>query len=118
MKFFHATENEITNIAATRDICLATCPEEAQPYAPEGTVYEIAADDMAIANEDDIRAAAEIFDWYDPTYWVFELVDEEEVREELAARGFDACEYADMGPNNAYEHQTVRVWETDKLEIV
>lgn len=119
MRMFHATDYEIAGLQSSSDICLALCEDDARPYAPEGRMYAVDVDDsITLASESDIRAAAEQFSWYDSAYWIFELVDELEVREALANQGFSGCRYGDMGPDNAYEHDTVRVWDSSTLSLL
>lgn len=117
---FHSTKVEIDKLTDSDDICLAPRRDQSTPYleGEPGYCYEISNTDLHLATEDDIREVASQFDWYDPSYWLYELVDESSCRDALAEAGFDGARYPDMGPRNAYEHDTVRVWATGQLDVV
>jgi len=118
---YHAADTRYDEITWD-DICLTTDADEAAPYVEwcGGWLHEIdISPDARIADESDIVDAAEDLDIItDDCRLAFELVDRRELRVELARRGFTGCRYDDMGPDNAYTHETIRVWEPGTLSIV
>ena len=52
-----------------------------------------------------------------PIYWIFEIADDGRVRVRLSTQGFDGVEYRDATPNNAPEHDTVRIWNPSVLRL-
>lgn len=82
-----------------------------------GTVQAVRLSPSArIADEGDMRDAARAV-WADPADhfgyqpYDYELADNARVRAELGRRGFHGASYMDLGPNNAYQHKTVVVWD-------
>jgi len=115
---YHASTARIEKFAATGDICLAYSTDEAAPYlnGQGGWMHTVEAPTVRLASEDEIREAAEAVG-IDGSY-IFELADDKRVRAALAADGFGGCEYDDIGPDNAYEHRTVRIWDTAGIVVM
>ena len=114
---YHGTNGIIEDLAASTDICLTYCDSVAAEYGEN--IYEISVDKSAkLANEAAILEAYEEINGPNVHgYWIFELIDERPVRDLLASKGFHGCEYEDATPNNATEHDTVRVWDASVLSF-
>ncbi len=63
----------------------------------------------------DALAAAGVM--IDPDVEPMVYADRQRNRDILAAAGYAGMVYADMGPENAYPHETVRVWDLSVLSI-
>lgn len=122
MNLYHASTTLITDLTASNDICLARQAGEALPYleayGQDGHLHLITLSDSAlIADEDDAEEIIEALGYEDDGYlWV--SLDREDVRAALAAEGYDGVESEDQGPDSSYEHQTIRIWSTDKLSMI
>lgn len=125
---YHGTTADIT--AIDRDICLTDDREIAESYldGAAGYVYEVALADAPLADEDDIRDAAQAEAQEQPRGdvalmlscggWVYELIDAAQVRDELTSRGYVGARYADANRDNATEHDTIRIWATGVAQII
>ncbi len=103
---YHASPHAFA--AFRDDVCCAYDADEATPYVADGGYLYTIAVAGRLADEDDIAAAANALG-IDASY-TFELADDSDVQAALIAEGFAGCTYDDMGPDNAYEHETVRIF--------
>lgn len=118
--YYHGTTADIT--AIDRDICLTVDAKIAESYldGAAGYVYEITVGGVTFADEDDIRDAAAAVARREPDgevalllrsgAWVYQLIDEQPVRDELADRGYGAAKYPDASLFNEAEHDTFRLF--------
>jgi len=123
---YHGSRADIKVI--DRDICLTDDPEIAASYlAGRGWVYTVQLSESArIADEDEVYEAAAAAAAEDRNVamlvntqaWVFELLDQRSVRDELAARGWHGVRYRDANPENALEHDTIRIWAAGIAQII
>jgi hypothetical protein len=106
---FHGTPATLTGPLS--DLCLTQDPAVAAAYlwGAAGTVYLVSLAANRVADESDIRAAAEAVGVPDITGYVYDLADDRRVREALAAAGYDVLVYEDVSPDNRRSHQTWRV---------
>lgn len=114
--YYHVGLKPIDRIGP--DLSLAESPEEAIPYinGNKGVIHRIDLDPGAkIAGEKAIREAAN--DLGIEKGYVFEMADNPRVRASLKEDGYDAIKYTDMGPDNSYEHETVRLLNPDAAKI-
>ena len=111
---YHASPHFFTEFRD--DVCGAYDAEEAVPYVADGGYLYTIAVEGRLADEDDITAAADALG-IEASY-TFELADDSDVQDALIAEGFAGCTYADMGPDNAYEHETARVFSGDSVTIL
>lgn len=125
MILYHGTHLETLTIQDGMDLCLTDDRDVAAEYAAAAggkAIFALSLDRAArIADEDDVWAIAEslrfgggdgdeyLLEEFRRQY-VYELVDDEDVREALCERGFAGVRYDDLSPNNATTHETVRVW--------
>ncbi len=105
-RMYHAT------YAATLDpapgLCVTPERDAALGYLEgyAGRLYTLDITAAHIADEADIREAAEAagVDWHG---YIYDLADQPAVRAALVDAGHDACRYEDVGPDNAYTHETI-----------
>lgn len=85
-----------------------------------GYLYEVEVGDLRLADEDDVRRVAREIDPDHPWMYTWEMIEEmgRAVRNALQSEGWDGVAYRDLGPDNAYEHETVLVWSLDAIRIV
>jgi len=118
---YHGSEQAITQIhtGTGMGLYLATAEADAAAYAPLVHTIEI-SDEATIADWQDIDEAVEAvreearFDPADYTH--YGLLEITEVRDQLAAAGFDGAEVADINPDGD-DHDAVLVWNTHLLTI-
>jgi hypothetical protein len=104
---YHSGPEKIT--AFRPDTSFAMTPEESVPYLRGKRGWMTFADvpESSVADEKAIRAAAKEVG-FDGSY-VFEMADSDQVQAQLRKEGYQAVRYRDMGPDNRYEHATLRI---------
>lgn len=113
--YYHASPTKFT--AITRELCLAATPEEAVPYlnGQAGWLYTVEASGHLAYESTLVATGTDLGLEYD---YAFEYADSKRVQDQLVADGYDIVEYEDLGPDNAYEHDTYRVLVPSKARIV
>lgn len=102
--------------ALRNDTSLATSHGESTPYLEgrNGFIHHVDIEGANIADAGDTEEAAKSIGYEpdnrpgSPAYH-YELADSKKVQRELINRGFDALSYEDVGPENRYTHDTVRL---------
>ena len=124
---YHGSEQAITTIhtGTGNGLYLATKHADAAAYGPLVHTIEI-SDDASIADWSDLEEAVEATRWIDEgagvalytpdEYNTWELAEMNEVRDHLAAAGFDGMELEDVNPNGD-DHDALLVWNTHHLTI-
>lgn len=118
---YHGSEETITTIqpGTGMGLYLATAHADAAAYAPIVHTIEL-AQGAKIADWQDIDEAVEAvreearFDPADYTHYA--LLEITEVRDQLAANGFDGAEVQDVNPDGD-DHDAILVWHTHHLTI-
>lgn len=118
---YHGSENTITTIHTGTGMGLYLATEQADAAAYGEIVHTIElSDDATIADWSDIDDAVEAvreearFDPADYTH--YGLLEITEVRDHLAAHGFDGAEVSDVNPDGD-DHDAILVWNTQHLTI-
>lgn len=113
--YYHASPAKFTTI--TRELCLTDTPEEAVPYLEgrPGWLYTIEARGRIAYESTLTDIGTDLGVEYD---YAFEYADSKKVQDALIADGYEIVEYEDMGPDNAYEHNTYRVLNPSAARIV
>ncbi|MBX6385425.1 MAG: hypothetical protein IRZ07_21040 [Microbispora sp.] len=118
---YHGSDTQITTIhgGTGAGIYLATNADDAACYGP--IVHTITIADTAnIADYRDVMEAVEAvreIGNFDPAgYSTWALLEMNEVRDYLAAAGFDGAEVDDTTPDGD-PHDAILIWNTDLLTI-
>jgi hypothetical protein len=124
---YHGSESTLTTIHTGTGMGLYLATEQADAAAYGEIVHTIEISDNAnIADWSDLDDAVEATRWidadagvalYDPSeYTTWQLLEMNEVRDHLAANGFDGIELEDVNPDGA-DHDAILVWNTHHLTI-
>jgi hypothetical protein len=124
---YHGSEQTITTIHAGTGMGLYLATERADAATYGEIVHTIEISDNAnIADWSDLDDAVEATRWidadagvalYDPSeYTTWQLLEMNEVRDHLAANGFDGIELEDVNPDGG-DHDAILVWNTHHLTI-
>lgn len=121
MMMYHASIYRFDEFAKLP--CFTDEPDAALGYlnGHAGHLYTVEIDEDALeaADEATVWRVAEELDLADGYSYVWEVLeDEPEVREALKERGYNAAEYTDLGPDNAYEHYTLLLLDPALARIV
>lgn len=124
---YHGSEQTITTIHTGTGMGLYLATEHADAATYGTVVHTIEISDNAnIADWSDLNDAVEATRWidadagvalYDPSeYTTWQLLEMNEVRDHLAAAGFDGIELEDVNPDGG-DHDAILVWNTRHLTI-
>lgn len=97
-------------------------PEHSRPYASvhhhfgSANMRQLNAsfNPEQVANESNLEEAGEAVGV--SGYYVYDLADDPDVRDELRRRGFKAVEFDDIGPENQYDHPTLLILHEPERE--
>jgi hypothetical protein len=117
MLWYHCSKKPL-DLKIIRDLSLAPRLHESLPYLKEArgwaTCVEVGV--LAEADEDEITRVAEQLGLEDD--YVYEYADDPDVQEVLRAAGFTAMRYWDLGPDNRYEHDCLRLIASVPFRVV
>lgn len=116
MMMYHGSIRKFDGL--NRDICLAYDAEVSIAYlnSNAGYLYTIEVSNARIADEEDIQNTASELGYEDD--YVFESADRDKVQQALIEAGYDAMQYGDVAPDNAFEHETLRILNPAVATIV
>lgn len=119
---YHASRNTLTAVHA--DLCITPSEDRALDYLEraDGWLHTIeVSDSLRLADEDDLRTAAETL-WgdvdalYGYTPYPYELADDADLRDVLADAGFDGIEYEDQ-TERQQSHDCIRIFDAAHVRI-
>lgn len=107
VRVYHSGPEQISSFRG--DTSFALDPRESIPYLQGRRGWITYADlpESSVASESALRELSESLGKRHD--YAFEMADDPAIQKVLVDRGYKAVRYQDMGPENAYEHATVRI---------
>lgn len=131
MELYHASRlshifpEDVGNEGYVESVDFAYDPSYTTPYlfGEPGYLHTVRLrKGLVIATEDDIMDAVNEGDLLgcerDAKFHIFEIVDRGNVIDALIERGFHGAEFMDLGPDNEYQHETVKIFTPGAFEVV